>query len=146
MYAIRSYYEPDAAPVVDGVEMFFSDLHAPFGMSLPGSVLVNLWDEINRLTPAGSLEGGGQEAPWQLLGPHAMHVEGEVLPNEYQGRVLDLEVQDSFTNLRAAAASGGLWWMNSNISALPQPIADNLESLAIGSFATSPTSAGRILV
>jgi len=43
--------DDDPAPVVDGVEMFFSELHDPFGASLPGSLLVDIWDQINRLLP-----------------------------------------------------------------------------------------------
>lgn len=58
------------------------------------------------------------------------------------GRIRDIEIEN-VPSLRAAGATGGLF---SSVLFFPYPVSDNITTLSIGSFATSPVDSAVILL
>jgi len=122
---------------------FFAEAHSPYGTGLPGAVLDRIWEAVHNLAPTTPL-AGGVEPDWELVGPIAMLLQGE--GNQYCGRVRDVEGVTGWDDIRIAAASGGLWETDPDNPGYPVPISDQLESLAIGSFASNPADRDVIVV
>jgi len=146
--ALRSLDSPAPAPrALTGPEVenaFFADWHDPYGAMLPRPVLDDLWDAIGRMSDEPPARGGGAGS-WELVGPRT-HSAAAFSPDQswWCGRIRDIEVLQGQDHFRIAAASGGIWEVDGD-TGNPVPISDDIESLAFGSFASSPGNPDDIL-
>jgi hypothetical protein len=115
---------------------YFDAWFEPHGAILSQDVLEEVWSEIHAV-PREEEERTIYNH-WTLLGPPGIVDWGD-MTNVYSGRILDIDLS---SNVRVAAASGGLWEHGSPTV----PLSDAVPSLAIGSFANQPGSGGQTIV
>ena len=144
--------DPDGGPDLE--KRYFDIWNQPYGHLLPSSVLqvmlrqtASMPDESSvRATPNLKMNKTVVSSGWRLLGPSGMRVTYDSTEaTYYSGRILDIEPSSDGSIVRVAAASGGLWQLNSSDNTVA-PLSDGVNSLAIGSFATNPDDPNTIFV